>query len=88
MGTVRQTGEPFQIQRWEAPSISLEGLADLLDKVLPLSSPVVDTTGLKDGQPCERGCAIKVPAISQRILYYQVVYDNGVTGPIEVVAVP
>jgi uncharacterized protein (TIGR03435 family) len=47
MGTVRQTGEPFQIQRWEAPSISLEGLADLLDKVLPLSSPVVDMTGLK-----------------------------------------
>ena len=47
MGTVRQTGEPFQIQRWEAANISLEGLADLLDKVAPLSSPIVDMTGVK-----------------------------------------
>jgi uncharacterized protein (TIGR03435 family) len=47
MGTVRQTGDPFGIQRWEAPSISLEGLGDLLDKVTPLSSPVIDMTGLK-----------------------------------------
>ena len=47
MGTVRQTGDPHQVQRWEAPSISLAGLADLLDKVAPLSTPVVDMTGLK-----------------------------------------
>ena len=47
MGTVRQTGEPFQIQRWQATSMSLQGLADLLDNVAPLSSPVVDFTGLK-----------------------------------------
>lgn len=46
MGTVRQTGDPHQIQRWEAPSISFAGLADLLDKVAPLSTPVVDMTGL------------------------------------------
>jgi len=47
MGTVRETGDPYRIQRWEAPSTSLEGLADLLDKVAPLSSPVIDMTGLK-----------------------------------------
>ena len=47
MGTVRQTGDPHQVQRWEAPSISFAGLADLLDKVAPLSTPVVDMTGLK-----------------------------------------
>lgn len=47
MGTVRETGDPFRIQRWEAPSISMQGLADLLDKVAPLSSPVIDRTGLK-----------------------------------------
>ena len=47
MGTVRQTGDPYRIERWEAPSISLEGLAELLDKVAPLPSPVIDMTGLK-----------------------------------------
>jgi uncharacterized protein (TIGR03435 family) len=47
MGVVRQTGDPHQVQRWEAPSISFAGLADLLDKVAPLSTPVVDMTGLK-----------------------------------------
>jgi uncharacterized protein (TIGR03435 family) len=47
MGTVRETDGPNRIQRWEAPSITFEGLADLLDRVTPLSSPVIDTTGLK-----------------------------------------
>jgi uncharacterized protein (TIGR03435 family) len=47
MGTVRQTDGPNRIQRWEAPSISFAGLADLLDNVTPLSSPVIDMTGLK-----------------------------------------
>ena len=47
MGTVRETGDPYRVQRLEAPGISLEGLADLLDKVAPLSSPVIDMTGLK-----------------------------------------
>jgi len=47
MGVVREMGDPFQMQRWEASNISLEGLADLLDKVAPFSSPVVDTTGVK-----------------------------------------
>jgi uncharacterized protein (TIGR03435 family) len=47
MGTVRQTGEPFQMQRWEASSISLEGLADLLDKVAPVSLPIVNVTGVQ-----------------------------------------
>jgi len=47
MGTVRETELPRRIQRWEAPSTSIAGLADLLDKVAPLSSPVIDMTGLK-----------------------------------------
>jgi uncharacterized protein (TIGR03435 family) len=47
IGTVQQTGDPFGIQRWEGASISLEGLADLLDQVAPISVPVMDMTGLK-----------------------------------------
>jgi len=47
MGTVRQTGDPFRIQRWEAAGISFAGLADLLDHVAPLPSPIVDLTGLQ-----------------------------------------
>jgi hypothetical protein len=39
-------------------------------------------------QPCLNGCTIVVPAISQRVLYYQVVYDSGATLPVQVVAVP
>jgi len=46
MGSVRQTGDPFKGQRWEASNISMAGLADLLDKVAPLSLPVVDRTRL------------------------------------------
>jgi len=47
MGIVRETTGPTGVQRWEAASISLEGLADLLDKVAPLSSPIIDATGLR-----------------------------------------
>ena len=47
MGTVRQTGDPYRVQRWEASNISFAGLADLLDHVAPLSLPVIDMTGLK-----------------------------------------
>jgi uncharacterized protein (TIGR03435 family) len=47
MGTVRETGSPDKTQRWEAPWTTFEGVADLLDKVAPLSSPVIDMTGLK-----------------------------------------
>jgi uncharacterized protein (TIGR03435 family) len=46
MGTVRETGDPYRGQRWEAPDISFGGLADLLDKVTPLSLPVIDMTGI------------------------------------------
>jgi uncharacterized protein (TIGR03435 family) len=46
MGTVHETGNPYQVQRWEAPDISLGGLADLLENVAPLASPVIDMTGL------------------------------------------
>ena len=47
MGTVRQTDHLDGVQRWEAAGISIEGLADLLDNVAPLSSPILDMTGLK-----------------------------------------
>ena len=47
MGIVRETDGPDRLQRWEAASISLEGLADLLDMLVPLSSPIVDRTGLQ-----------------------------------------
>jgi len=47
MGTVRQTGDPFEIQRWEASDISLAGLADLLDTVAPVSTPMIDMTAVK-----------------------------------------
>jgi uncharacterized protein (TIGR03435 family) len=46
MGTVRETGDPRQVLRWDAPSTSLGGLADLLDNVAPLSAPIIDMTGL------------------------------------------
>jgi uncharacterized protein (TIGR03435 family) len=46
MGVVRQFDTPDLMQRWESDSISLPGLADLLDKVAPLSLPIVDQTGL------------------------------------------
>jgi uncharacterized protein (TIGR03435 family) len=47
MGTVRWTEGPNLIWRWEAPGTTFEGLAELLDRVLPLPSPVIDMTGLK-----------------------------------------
>ncbi len=47
MGSVRQFDTPDLLQRWESDSISLAGLADLLDKVAPLPLPIVDQTGLR-----------------------------------------
>jgi len=46
-----------------------------------------------NGAPCAGGCTLAVPAISQRMLYYQVKYRDSsnrtvATGQIEVVAVP
>jgi uncharacterized protein (TIGR03435 family) len=46
MGRVRQIGDPYRVQRWEAPNISIGGLADLLDRVAPLELPVIDMTGV------------------------------------------
>jgi hypothetical protein len=45
------------------------------------------------GLPCANGCSVAIPAISQRLLYYQVKYRDGsnktvATSEIEVVAVP
>lgn len=48
MGTVRETDGPDLLQsRMEAPSITFEGLAELLDKMMPVSTVVVDMTGIK-----------------------------------------
>jgi len=48
MGSVRARDARDRLQRWEAPSITFEGLADLLDRVTPFfSSPVIDMTRLK-----------------------------------------
>ena len=48
MGTVRETDAGDRLQRWDAPSITFEGLADLLDRVTPFfTSPVIDMTQLK-----------------------------------------
>lgn len=47
MGTVHERGDdPYRGLRWEARSISMAGLADLLDHVAPLELPVIDMTGL------------------------------------------
>ena len=45
------------------------------------------------GLTCANGCTIAVPAISQRALYYQVIYRDAAnrtlaTGQLEVTAVP
>jgi len=47
MGRVRWMEGPNLMWRWEAPAITFEGLAELLDRVIPLPSPVIDMTGLK-----------------------------------------
>jgi uncharacterized protein (TIGR03435 family) len=50
MGTVRdsETGSPNYIRRFEAPSITFEGLADLLTILGIELEPVIDLTGDKD----------------------------------------
>jgi uncharacterized protein (TIGR03435 family) len=47
MGTVRWTEGPNLMWHWEAPATTLEGLAELVDRVVPLPLPVIDMTGLK-----------------------------------------
>jgi len=49
MGIVHQKGVPGGTSIWEAPSTSLDGLADLLDKVMPFAPPVLNQTHL-DGR--------------------------------------
>jgi len=41
-----------------------------------------------NGQPCASGCTVLIPAISQRVVYYQIVYDSGATWPVQVAVVP
>lgn len=47
MGTVREPQTPSEIRRWEAPSISAEGLAELLTIAIGGPIPVRDVTGLQ-----------------------------------------
>jgi uncharacterized protein (TIGR03435 family) len=47
MGTVREPQATQDIRRWEAPSISAEGLAELLTIAVGGSIPVRDLTGLE-----------------------------------------
>jgi len=47
LGTVRETSGADQSYQWDAPSITLAGLADLVGGVGPLPAQVVDLTGLK-----------------------------------------
>ncbi len=47
MGTVREPQTPQEIRRWEAPSISAEGLAELLTIAVGGPMPVRDMTGLQ-----------------------------------------
>ena len=46
MGTVREIADPRRGWRWDASSTTMQGLADLLDKVGPWETPVIDKTGL------------------------------------------
>jgi uncharacterized protein (TIGR03435 family) len=47
MGTVREIDGPNLFQHMEAPRITFEGLAELLDRMMPSSTSVIDMTGLK-----------------------------------------
>ena len=47
IGIMREMDRLDGTFRWEAPSITLAGLADVLDRVGPLPGGVVDLTGLK-----------------------------------------
>jgi uncharacterized protein (TIGR03435 family) len=51
IGTVRHTDAPNRTSRWEAPSTTFAGLADLLTLVAPLSADVIDMTGVKGRYP-------------------------------------
>jgi hypothetical protein len=62
----------------------------------PFAFPSDGTNGLESdiaGLPCANGCTIAIPAISQRMLYYQVKYRDAsnrtlATGRMEVTAIP
>lgn len=47
MGIVHQKGLADGPSIWEAPNTSLDGLADLLDKVMPFAPPVINQTHLE-----------------------------------------
>jgi len=63
---------------------------------VPFQFPSDGTGGVEagvSGVPCANGCTVSIPAISQRMLYYQVKYRDAsnqtlVTSQIETVAVP
>jgi hypothetical protein len=63
---------------------------------VPFLFPSEGTGGLEagvTGLPCANGCTVAIPAVSQRMLYYQVKYRDAsnktvATGQVETVAVP
>jgi uncharacterized protein (TIGR03435 family) len=47
MGTVHVAEGPDLFERMDAPATTFEGLAELLDRMMPVGAPVIDMTGLK-----------------------------------------
>jgi hypothetical protein len=74
-------------QTW-GPSAWAWDVGDLSGNPRPYDTKFHYADETLKGQPFISGCTIRVPVISQRILYYQVVCDNGITEPVQVVAVP
>jgi len=61
--------------------------------VVPFVFPSEGTSGTVAGWPCANGCTIAIPALSQRVLYYQVLYRNAAnvvvaTGRTELIVTP
>ena len=47
MGTVKVREGPDLFERMDGPAMTFEGVAELLDRVMPVSAPVIDMTGQK-----------------------------------------
>jgi uncharacterized protein (TIGR03435 family) len=47
MGTVKVREDPDLFERMDGPATTFQGVAELLDRMMPVSAPVVDMTGLK-----------------------------------------
>jgi hypothetical protein len=63
-------------------------LGDLAGNTKPYNTTFHYAGETFNTQPCgSSGCTIRIPAISQRVLHYQVIYDNGVSDSPQTVAV-